>query len=188
MFLKKIRVHLNAGNRPWDSWRSYAAMPRPRSPGRRIPRIPTPSRRSRLRAIRNAAPLVIYGHLEEKEGDVYSLRRVRADIHNLFASGDFSDIKVDAQPGVKQGQVFLTFKVVERPLVAKILFTGNKKWGAGKFTEEIKTAVKSPFDPSRVNEDLDSIKKLYLDEGYPNVAIASKAGPTRIPIYGGRDL
>lgn len=122
----------------------------------------------------NVSSLVIYGHLQEKEGDVFSLRRVRMDIHNLFSMGDFKDVKVEAQAGAKPGQVVLVFKVVERPLISKIIFRGNKKWDSKKFLGEMKLAPKAPFNPTQLNDDITAIKKLYLDEGYPNISVDAK--------------
>lgn len=45
---------------------------------------------------KNVSALVIYGHLEEKEKDPFSLRRLRLDIHNLFTMGDFKNVTVGA--------------------------------------------------------------------------------------------
>ncbi len=120
---------------------------------------------------KNVSALVIYGHLEEKENDAFSLRRVRLDIHSLFSMGDFKNVTVDAEPGEKPGQIALTFKVEERPLVKKIAFSGNKKWDAKKFTDEIKTALNKPFNQDIVNHDVEIIKKDYRDEGYSNATI-----------------
>ncbi|HET9870935.1 MAG TPA: outer membrane protein assembly factor BamA, partial [bacterium] len=120
----------------------------------------------------NTSALVIYGHLSEREGDDFSLRKVRDDIHNLFAMGDFKDVQADAEPGTRDNQIVLTFKVVERPLVSKITFNGNRKWGASKFLETIKTAPKTPFDPSQANADAAAIRALYLDEGYASATVA----------------
>ncbi len=123
---------------------------------------------------KNVSSLIIYGHLEEKEGDPFSLRRVRMDIHNLFSMGDFKDVKVEAQEGAKPNQVILVFKVTERPLIERIIFRGNKKWDAKKFLGEMKLAPKLPFNQSQLNDDMVAIKKLYLDEGYPNVTVDAK--------------
>jgi len=126
---------------------------------------------------KNVSSLLIYGHLIEKEGDPFSARRVRMDIHNLFSMGDFKDVKVDAVPGDKAGQVVLTFKVVEQPLVNSVQYRGNRKWDANKFKEEIKTAAKNAYDPTRVNGDIAAIRKLYLDEGYSNVVVSARTKP-----------
>ncbi|HUO58791.1 MAG TPA: outer membrane protein assembly factor BamA [bacterium] len=124
---------------------------------------------------KNVSSLVIFGHLVEKEGDVYSTRRLRMDIHNLFSMGDFSDVKAFGEPGEKQGQVVLVFQVVEKPVIGKIAFVGNKKWDSKKFLEEIKSAPKAPFDRSKLNGDEDIIRKLYQDEGYSNIAVTVKS-------------
>lgn len=123
---------------------------------------------------KNVSALVIYGHIEEKEKDPFSLRRVRLDIHNLFSMGDFKNVTVDAVPGEKNNQIALTFKVEERPIVKKIDFVGNKKWDAKKFADDIKTAVNKPFNQGVVNQDVEIIKNDYKDEGYSNVIVTSE--------------
>jgi outer membrane protein insertion porin family len=120
----------------------------------------------------NTSSLVIYGHLREKEGDSFSLRKVRDDIHELFAMGDFKDVQADASAGTHPNQVILTFTVVERPQVGKITFKGNRKWGASKFMDTIKTASKTSYDPSKMNADVDAVRGLYLDEGYASVKVS----------------
>lgn len=122
---------------------------------------------------KNVSSLVIYGHLLEKEGDLFSLRRVRMDIHNLFSTGNFKNVTADAEPSDKPGQIALVFKVEERPIVSKVLFTGNKKWDSKKFMDDIKTAPKAAFDQFRVNGDTIIIKKDYEDEGYSNAVVTS---------------
>lgn len=123
---------------------------------------------------KNVSSLIIYGHIVEKEGDLFSVRRVRTDIHNLFSMGDFKDVKVEALPGEKPDKIQLTFKVEERPLITKIVFMGNKKWDSKKFLEEMKLAPKAPFNDARLNLDVVAIRKLYLDEGYPYVTVTPK--------------
>ncbi len=123
---------------------------------------------------KNVSALVIYGHLEEKENDPFSLRRVRLDIHSLFSMGDFKNVTVDAEPGDKPNQIALTFKVEERPIVKKIAFSGNKKWDAKKFSDEIKTALNKPFNQAVVNQDVEIIKKDYQDEGFSNATVTSE--------------
>ncbi len=124
---------------------------------------------------KNVSALLIYGHLIEKEGDDFSLRRVRMDIHNLFNMGDFTDVQADVEQAVKTGQVVLTFQVKERPQISKIIFIGQKKWGPSKFLQEIKSSPKETFDPAKLNGDVTAIKKLYLDEGYSNVNVSVKS-------------
>jgi outer membrane protein insertion porin family len=119
----------------------------------------------------NVSSLVIFGHMGEKEGDNFSLRKIRDDIHNLFSMGDFKDVQVDAAQGSAANSVVLTFTVMERPQVGKIIFRGNRKWGSAKFLDAIKTAPKTSFDPSKMNADLDVIRDFYLDEGYASANV-----------------
>lgn len=121
---------------------------------------------------KNVAAILIYGHIQEKEGDLFSLRRVQEDIHSLFSMGNFKDVKVDAEPATKPNQVVVTFKVEERPLVGQIIFKGNKKWDAKKLEEDMKVVPKVAFDQAKLNGDLEGIRKKYRDEGYSYVSVS----------------
>ncbi len=124
---------------------------------------------------KNVSALLLFGHLTEKEGDSFSLRKIRMDLHNLFAMGDFTSVKADVQKGDHPGELIVTFKVEERPLVGEIVFRGNKKWDSHKFLEDMKTSPGEAFDPAKLNDDLDGIRKLYRDEGYPTVLVSSSS-------------
>ncbi len=122
---------------------------------------------------KNVSALLLFGHLTEKEGDPFSLRKIRMDLHSLFAMGNFTSVKADVQKGNNPGDLIVTFKVEERPLVGKIIFRGNKKWDSHKFLEEMKSSPGDAFDPAKLNDDLDSVRKVYQDEGYPTVLVVS---------------
>ncbi len=124
---------------------------------------------------KNVSSLVIYGHLQEKEGDSLSIARIREDIHGLYSMGSFKHVKIEAEKAAAPGKVVLTVVVVERPILAAITFKGNKKWDSKKFLEEMKLAPKAAFDPSKVDPDLRAIRRLYQEEGYSNVYVSSKA-------------
>ncbi len=118
---------------------------------------------------KNVSALLIFGHLSEKEGDPFSMRKIRMDLHNLFSMGNFTNVKAEIGQGNHPGEMILTFKVEERPLLGKIIFRGNKKWDSHKFLEEMKSSPGEAYDPAKVNGDLDAIRHLYQDEGYPTV-------------------
>ncbi|HVZ81817.1 MAG TPA: outer membrane protein assembly factor BamA [bacterium] len=144
-----------------------------------VPRAQESSSLPKISAIKiqgnqNVSNLLIYGHLSEKEGDLFAMRRVRMDIHNLFAMGDFKDVRVEALPGAKPGQIELTFVVVERPLIGKIEFKGNKKFDDRKLLEAMKLQAKSAYEESKLQDDIQAIRKLYLDEGYSSVVVTPK--------------
>jgi len=140
--------------------------------------IPTQQYSAKISALKvegnkNVSTLLLFGHLTEKEGDPFSLRKIRMDLHNLFSMGNFTSVKADVQKGSQPGGLMVTFKVEERPLVGKIIFRGNKKWDSHKFLEEMKTSPGEAYDPAKLNDDLDSVRKLYQDEGYPTVLVTS---------------
>jgi outer membrane protein insertion porin family len=79
---------------------------------------------------------VISNNVKTKEGDVYSLDKLREDMKNIYKTGFFSDVQIDVKDTDKGKAV--TFVVIERPPVKDILMTGNKKIK----TEDLKDKLK----------------------------------------------
>mgnify|MGYP003581976153 FL=1 len=65
-------------------------------------------------------PANVYGMIPLNSGDRVSDAALANAIRSLYATGLFDDIKTE-----KQGDT-LVFKVVERPLISKVEFKGNK--------------------------------------------------------------
>ena len=65
-------------------------------------------------------PANVYGMIPLNSGDRVSDAALANAIRSLYATGLFDDIKTEKQGGA------LVFKVVERPLISKVEFKGNK--------------------------------------------------------------
>lgn len=90
-------------------------------------------------------------------GLVYSKYRIKEDIRNLYKTGKFEDIIVSLDE--KDGKSIVTFEVVEKPKIAKLIIKGNKDVGEGdikakleekKETKESGTAPEEEKAPEQI--------------------------------------
>ena len=65
-------------------------------------------------------PANVYGLIPVGSGDRVNDATISDSIHALYASGLFDDIKVSNENDV------LVYRVVERPIISKVEFKGNK--------------------------------------------------------------
>lgn len=74
----------------------------------------------RVEGLVRLAPASVYGVLPVNSGDQITDAKVADSIRALYATGNFDDIQ-----SVRDGNT-LVFKVVERPVISSVTFTGNK--------------------------------------------------------------
>ena len=99
-----------------------------------------------------------------QEGEIYSRSRIRESIEGIYALGDFSDVKVDAQP--EKNGVALTFILVKKIKTRNISLEGNRGVSNDQIIGVIKLKPGYEYDDSIARMDVESIKKLYRDRGY----------------------
>jgi len=113
---------------------------------------------------RNIRERVILAQVKTKRYDLYEPEKIRKDVQNIFSLGNFDDVTVSAQE--IPGGIGITFKVVEKPMVKKIEFKGNKKLSKGKLTDALTLKENDPLDKLKLNLDVEKIVSLYKDEGF----------------------
>ncbi|WP_026470257.1 outer membrane protein assembly factor BamA [Alkanindiges illinoisensis] len=74
----------------------------------------------RIEGLVRLAPASVYGVLPVSSGDQVTDAKVADSIRALYATGNFDDIQ-----SVRDGNT-LVFKVIERPVISSVTFTGNK--------------------------------------------------------------
>jgi len=117
----------------------------------------------------------IKSYLETEVGDTYYPARVRQDIKNIYAQGFFRDVEVF---GRQTGQgVVLTYRVVERPMVSKVSYSGNKAATDDEMKEAITVEEHRVLDENQVKETEKAIKSLYEKKGFYLVEVESDIEP-----------
>ena len=105
-----------------------------------------------------ASDELIRSNLRVKVGDLYLRAAVDDDVRNLYATGFFYNIQVDAD-NTPDG-VVLTYSVQGKPRLTEIKFHGNTKFTAAKLLKKISSKVDAPLDERKLFTDTQDIQKL----------------------------
>jgi len=112
----------------------------------------------------------IRSNLRLKAGDVYRASSTESDIRNLYATGQFYNIRVGLDQAGDGGLV-VTYIVQARPRLADIKIEGNKKLSASKIRKKITVKAGEPLDEQKLFTDSQEIQKLYEKYGYAGTKV-----------------
>lgn len=107
---------------------------------------------------------LILKEVRSKVGQPYSPEQVREDIKAIYRLGSFRDVQADIAE-TKEG-IILTFAVIEKPYVANIVISGNKKLSQEDIEGVIEVKRDSVLDINKVRASVAEIKKLYTSKRY----------------------
>ncbi len=106
-----------------------------------------------------------------RQGDPYSVDAVRRDFQALWNTQFFEDIRLEVQddPDQPNGKIII-FHVVERPIIRRIEYKGNKSITESDILDAFKDkkvglSVESQFDPTKVKRAEVVIKELLAEHG-----------------------
>ncbi len=129
-------------------------------------------------------------YISEKPGKPFSPKAVARDIKTLFKLGYFENISVDVKEG-KHG-VILRYFVKEKPIIADIVFKGNKAISSKKLKEELgltaeeeegeEKKIQKPLDYKYLDSLVQRIEEIYARKGYPGTRVfytIDRISPTR---------
>jgi outer membrane protein insertion porin family len=118
---------------------------------------------------RSADSLRVIRTFEVFPGQLYSDEAVRRGIRKLFALGIFEDISTERDE--HEGVVDLTIHVQERPRIAKFVFHGNQRKSNSDLEKKMLIRVGEAYSPSAVHTQVDTLLKLYTDDGFAQATI-----------------
>lgn len=104
-------------------------------------------------------PATIASYLTVKVGDQFDPAELDQSLKNLFATGLFSDVEFTEQGGG------LVVRVVENPIINRIVFEGNKKLDREDMFEEVRLRPRMVFTRSKVRADVKRMMELYRRKG-----------------------
>ncbi|MEM9842789.1 MAG: POTRA domain-containing protein, partial [Pseudomonadota bacterium] len=93
----------------------------------------------------------VQSYLLVSPGDAFDPSRIDLSLKTLFATGLFADATFD-----KVGPD-LVVRVVENPIINRVLFEGNRALDDDKLREEIQAAPRGIFTAARVQADVQRI-------------------------------
>jgi outer membrane protein insertion porin family len=114
-------------------------------------------------------PSAIRAVLTVKPGQSATLDDIDQDIRAIFRLGRFSDVSADITE--QGGSEILTYRVVERPLLRAVKFSGNKELKEEKLRPLLTLKVPDIYNPQQVEKSVAAIRKAYIEQGYHAVVI-----------------
>ncbi len=118
----------------------------------------------------------IRANIRVKPGDLYRRMAADDDVRNLYATGQFLDIRVTDEQ-TTNGWV-LTYILQGKPRLTEIRFQGNTKYSDAKLLKKVTSKVGEPMDELKLFTDSQEIQKMYQKAGYPGTTV--KAVPNVI--------
>jgi outer membrane protein insertion porin family len=117
-----------------------------------------------FKGLENISDSDAFQYLTIREGDPFSIISIRNSIKELFRSGYFRDIKVEAynyEDGVK-----IVFSVVEKPMVSEVEIRGMEEYYEDEVKEKLPIKEDDVFSEYKLKEAVNYIYKKYYDDGY----------------------
>ncbi|MCX8506583.1 MAG: outer membrane protein assembly factor BamA, partial [Alphaproteobacteria bacterium] len=110
-------------------------------------------------------------YLEMQVGDGFDQQAMDRALKKLFDTGLFADVTL-----TRDGND-LVVKLVENPIINRILFDGNSKLETDKLKQELQLRERSVYTKSKVQADLERLQELYRRAGRFDAAIVPKIVP-----------
>ena len=125
---------------------------------------PAAAQANAIRAInvdgnRRVEPETVRSYLQFAPGDAYDPAKVDGSIKALFATGLFSDVRIDRSGA----DVMVT--VVENPVINQIAFEGNSEVDTETLRNEVQLKPRAVFTRARVQADVQRILDVYQRQG-----------------------
>lgn len=114
-------------------------------------------------------------YLGVNPGDPYDPAALQRNFLNLWQTGLFDDIRIEAEQGTSGG-VVVRVVVKERPRIGAVEYRGNKDLTTAKITEQldkdkIDLHVGNTVEQTLIRRAAESIKKAYSEGGYEGVTV-----------------
>src|SRR5215469_3772376 len=112
----------------------------------------------------------VRANIKLKAGATYMPGLTQDDVHLLYATGQFYNIRVQVDQA-EDGGVVLTYVVQVRPRITEIRFEGNKKLSDSKLKKKVTFKVGEPLDEQKVFTAVQDIKSLYEKSGLSDTKV-----------------
>ena len=122
-------------------------------------------------------------YIRSKEGDEFSVARIREDIVRIYRLGFFKDVQIDVEEF--EGGLKVAFLVVEEPLLRNITITGADAIKGEEVEARLTFKPRSVLNRNQVRDSLDKIKQLYQEKGYyfaEAEAVETDVGPDELDL------
>ncbi|HXR87690.1 MAG TPA: outer membrane protein assembly factor BamA [Stellaceae bacterium] len=116
-------------------------------------------REIRIEGTQRVDPDTVKSYLQVQPGEPYDSAKLDASLKALFATGLFSDVRMQ-----RQGDA-LVVRVVENPVINRVQFEGNSKLTDDNLNSEVQLRTRLVFTREKVQADVVRILELYRRAG-----------------------
>jgi outer membrane protein insertion porin family len=110
----------------------------------------------------------ILSYLPIQPGDTVDSAKIDLALKTLFRTDLFADVKIDLQG------TDLIVRVVENPIVNRVLFEGNSNLKEDKLKDEVQVRPRGIFTKAKVQADVQRIIELYRRSGRISATVTPK--------------
>ncbi|MCF8504517.1 MAG: outer membrane protein assembly factor BamA [Caulobacter sp.] len=111
----------------------------------------------------------VLSYLPIQPGDQVDSARIDVALKTLFRTDLFADVKIDLQPNGD-----LVVRVVENPIINRVIFEGNSALKEDKLREEVTIRPRGIFTRAKVQSDVQRLIELYRKSGRIGVTVTPK--------------
>lgn len=116
----------------------------------------------------------IMQHVKTQRNRMATPEQVREDVRQLYSTRWF--FSVEPRYRKTEAGMVLVFKVLERPMVKRVEYRGNKKIKTNRLAALTGIKTGSPFDVAANRESVRRIENLYREKGYNFVTVELASG------------
>lgn len=128
----------------------------------------------RVEGLQRTDPGTVFAALPFRVGDTYTDEKAATALRGLFATGLFSDVRIDVE-----GEVVVVI-VTERAIIADVNFAGLKEFEKDALLKSLKDAgigIGLPFDRALVDRAEQEIKRQYLTRSLYGAEVVTTITP-----------
>ena len=164
-----------AGPSPGSVWPGDPELSEPLVPGEKEPRGPVLG----VSVIGNKTvkESEIRRHIKTRKDRAYDPQLVQEDLRRLFATRKFHNVRV--QKKVERKGVYVTFEVLERPMIGEVLFIGNQYYSDKKLLKESGLEQGDALNIYSVQEARRKIEEFYRSKGFAKTRVTIEEGDSR---------
>ncbi|HEU4563232.1 MAG TPA: outer membrane protein assembly factor BamA [Gemmatimonadaceae bacterium] len=101
-----------------------------------------------------------------RAGDTLNLNVVRRAMKNVYASGQFDDVRMFCEPSADAQHATLVIEVKERLLLGDVAVEGTDKVSGRTVRDKVDLLVGRPIDPAQVATVKQRVDSIYQAQGY----------------------
>ncbi|MBI2871493.1 MAG: outer membrane protein assembly factor BamA [Candidatus Omnitrophica bacterium] len=117
-----------------------------------------------VRGNREVSSVTVLAKVKTRPGLIFDQDVLNEDIKRLYASGFFSDVRVETEQD-DEG-VHVLFTVEEKSRLEEIVIEGNKALGTRQIRDQFKSVVGEPLDERGLKSGIKAVRSLYAEKGY----------------------